>query len=115
VADFTHLHVHSEYSLLDGQSRLKKLIAAARAGGMNALALTDHGAMYGSLEFYKACKAEDVKPILGVEAWRLLSKRRPAAMNTIICCCWPRTRLVTTICSSLLLSLTPVAITTAPV
>ncbi len=69
VADFTHLHVHSEYSLLDGQSRLKKLIAAARAGGMNALALTDHGAMYGSLEFYKACKAEDVKPILGVEAY----------------------------------------------
>ena len=56
MADFTHLHVHSEYSLLDGQSQLKKLIAATQAGGMNALALTDHGAMYGSLEFYKACQ-----------------------------------------------------------
>ena len=69
MPDFTHLHVHSEYSLLDGQSQLKKLISAARAGGMNALALTDHGAMYGSLEFYKASKAAGVKPILGVEAY----------------------------------------------
>jgi DNA polymerase III subunit alpha len=69
VAEFTHLHVHSEYSLLDGQSQLRKLIAATQAGGMNALALTDHGAMYGSLEFYKACKASGVKPILGVEAY----------------------------------------------
>jgi DNA polymerase-3 subunit alpha len=69
VAEFTHLHVHSEYSLLDGQSQLRKLIAATQAGGMNALALTDHGAMYGCLEFYKACKASGVKPILGVEAY----------------------------------------------
>jgi DNA-directed DNA polymerase III PolC len=69
VAEFTHLHVHSEYSLLDGQSQLRKLIAATQAGGMNALALTDHGAMYGCLEFYKACKASSIKPILGVEAY----------------------------------------------
>jgi DNA polymerase III subunit alpha len=69
VAEFTHLHVHSEYSLLDGQSQLRKLIAATQAGGMNALALTDHGGMYGSLEFYKACKASGIKPILGVEAY----------------------------------------------
>jgi DNA-directed DNA polymerase III PolC len=69
VADFTHLHVHSEYSLLDGQSRLKKLIAATQAGGMNALALTDHGGMYGSLEFYKACKNAGVKPIIGLEGY----------------------------------------------
>jgi DNA polymerase III subunit alpha len=69
VAEFTHLHVHSEYSLLDGQSQLRKLIAATQAGGMNALALTDHGAMYGCLEFYKACKASGIKPILGVEAY----------------------------------------------
>ena len=69
VADFTHLHVHSEYSLLDGQSRMKKLIAATQAAGMNALALTDHGGMYGSIEFYKACKAAGVKPIIGVEGY----------------------------------------------
>src|SRR5690349_10346394 len=65
AADFAHLHVHSEYSLLDGQSRIKKLIEATRAGGMDALALTDHGGMYGSIEFYKACEAAGVKPIIG--------------------------------------------------
>ncbi len=69
MADFTHLHVHSEYSLLDGQSRIKRLIQATKAGGMRSLALTDHGGMYGSIEFYKACKAADVKPILGVEGY----------------------------------------------
>ena len=61
AADFTHLHVHSEYSLLDGQSRIKRLIQAAQAGGMNALALTDHGGMYGALEFYKG-KQPPAKP-----------------------------------------------------
>jgi DNA polymerase-3 subunit alpha len=65
VADFTHLHVHSEYSLLDGQSRIARLIEATKAGGMHALALTDHGGMYGSIEFYKACKGAGIKPILG--------------------------------------------------
>jgi DNA-directed DNA polymerase III PolC len=69
VADFTHLHVHSEYSLLDGQSRIKRLIEATKAGGMNALALTDHGGMYGSIEFYKACKAAGIKPIIGCEGY----------------------------------------------
>ena len=69
VADFTHLHVHSEYSLLDGQSRFKRLVEATKAGGMQALALTDHGTMYGTLEFYKACKAAGIKPIIGVEGY----------------------------------------------
>jgi DNA polymerase-3 subunit alpha len=73
VADFTHLHVHSEYSLLDGQSRIKRLIEATKAGGMDALALTDHGGMYGSIEFYKACKAAGIKPILGVEGYAVPS------------------------------------------
>ncbi|HKW21640.1 MAG TPA: DNA polymerase III subunit alpha, partial [Ktedonobacterales bacterium] len=73
MADFTHLHVHSEYSLLDGQSRIKRLIEATKAGGMDALALTDHGGMYGSIEFYKACKAAGVKPILGVEGYAVPS------------------------------------------
>ena len=69
MADFTHLHVHSEYSLLDGQSRINRLIQATKAAGMQALALTDHGGMYGSLEFYKACKAAGIKPIIGVEGY----------------------------------------------
>jgi DNA polymerase-3 subunit alpha len=69
VSDFTHLHVHSEYSLLDGQSRLDRLIAATLAGGMNALALTDHGGMYGALDFYKRAKAAGIKPIIGEEAY----------------------------------------------
>ncbi len=69
VADFTHLHVHSEYSLLDGQSRIKRLVEATKAGGMSALALTDHGGMYGSIEFYKACQAGGIKPIIGVEGY----------------------------------------------
>lgn len=69
MAEFTHLHVHSEYSLLDGQSHIKRLVQAAKAGGMHALALTDHGGMYGTVEFYKACTAAGIKPIVGVEGY----------------------------------------------
>jgi DNA polymerase III alpha subunit len=67
--DFAHLHVHTEYSLLDGFSRIKKLVQQARELGMQHLAITDHGAMYGALEFYKACKAGGIHPLLGVEAY----------------------------------------------
>lgn len=66
---FAHLHVHSEFSLLDGLSRIKHLAKQARALNMPALALTDHGTMYGTIDFYRACKREGVKPILGVEAY----------------------------------------------
>ncbi len=69
AAEFTHLHVHSEYSLLDGHSRIKKLVKAAKDQGMNALALTDHGAMFGTIEFYQACKDAGIKPIIGVESY----------------------------------------------
>ncbi|HTI13664.1 MAG TPA: DNA polymerase III subunit alpha [Dictyobacter sp.] len=68
-ADFAHLHVHTEYSLLDGFSRIKKLVKEADRLGMKHLAITDHGAMYGALEFYKACKAGGINPILGVESY----------------------------------------------
>jgi DNA polymerase-3 subunit alpha len=68
-ADFAHLHVHTEYSLLDGLSRIKKLVKQAKALGMNHLAITDHGTMYGAMEFYKACKAEGINPVIGVEAY----------------------------------------------
>ena len=67
--DFVHLHVHSEYSLLDGFSLIDNLVARAKDLGMDALALTDHGVMYGALDFYNACKKADIKPIIGVEAY----------------------------------------------
>lgn len=66
---FVHLHVHSEYSLLDGAARLEELVEAAASLGMPALALTDHGVMYGVVDFYKAAKARGIKPILGCEVY----------------------------------------------
>lgn len=67
--DFAHLHVHSEYSLLDGFSRTKKLVKQAKEQGMQHLAITDHGAMYGVIEFYQECKAAGINPVIGVEAY----------------------------------------------
>jgi DNA polymerase-3 subunit alpha len=69
MADFVHLHVHSEYSLLDGLSSCQKLAERAAELDMPALALTDHGAMYGAVQFYKACKAAGIKPIIGLETY----------------------------------------------
>jgi DNA polymerase-3 subunit alpha len=66
---FVHLHVHSEYSLLDGLSRIKPLVARAAELGQPALALTDHGVMYGAIEFYQAARKAGVKPILGMEGY----------------------------------------------
>lgn len=66
---FTHLHVHSEYSLLDGSGRVRELVEACALQDMNALALTDHGAMYGVVDFYKAAKARGIKPVLGCEVY----------------------------------------------
>ncbi len=69
AANFVHLHTHSEYSLLDGLGKLNDLIARAKSYGMDSLALTDHGAMYGSFKFYLKAKAAGMKPILGVETY----------------------------------------------
>lgn len=66
---FTHLHVHTEFSLLDGMCRVKDLVARAKELGMTALGITDHGAMYGALKFYKECKAQGIKPIVGCEIY----------------------------------------------
>ena len=66
---FTHLHVHSEYSLLDGAARIRDLVAEAARFGMKNLALTDHGTMFGSVEFYKECKKQGIKPIIGCEVY----------------------------------------------
>ena len=66
---FVHLHLHSEYSLLDGACRITDIPKAAAANGQNAVAITDHGAMYGIVDFYNACKKEGVKPIIGCEVY----------------------------------------------
>jgi len=66
---FVHLHVHTEFSLLDGACRIDKLAEAAKAMGQTALAITDHGVMYGAVAFYKACKAAGIKPIIGCEVY----------------------------------------------
>lgn len=66
---FVHLHVHSEYSLLDGANPIEKLVGRAKELGMTALALTDHGVMYGVIPFYKACLKAGIKPIIGVEVY----------------------------------------------
>ncbi len=66
---FTHLHVHSEYSLLDGACRIRELPKKARELGQTALAITDHGVMYGAVAFYKECKKEGIKPIIGCEVY----------------------------------------------
>ena len=66
---FTHLHVHTEYSLLDGSNKIKEYVKRVKELGMDSAAITDHGVMYGVIDFYKACKAEDINPILGCEVY----------------------------------------------
>ncbi len=69
MTDFAHLHVHSEYSLLDGACRIPALVARAKELGQTALAITDHGAMYGVIDFYKECKKQGIRPIIGCEVY----------------------------------------------
>lgn len=66
---FVHLHVHSEYSLLDGANKCSDLAATTRSMGMDSVALTDHGVMFGCVEFYNKCNDAGVKPILGCEVY----------------------------------------------
>jgi DNA polymerase-3 subunit alpha len=72
---FTHLHVHTEFSMLDGAARLDELVAKAVADGQPAIGITDHGNMYGVLEFYKECRAQGVKPVIGTEAYMAYESR----------------------------------------
>ncbi|MDO5718720.1 MAG: DNA polymerase III subunit alpha [Tissierellia bacterium] len=69
MSKFTHLHVHTEYSLLDGYAPIEKLVSAAKDKGMDSLAITDHGSMFGIVQFYKICQKYNIKPILGCEIY----------------------------------------------
>jgi len=69
MGDFVHLHIHSEFSLLDGANRIKDLPVRAKELGMDAIAITDHGVMFGAIDFYKACQANGIKPIIGCEVY----------------------------------------------
>jgi DNA polymerase III subunit alpha len=73
---FTHLHVHTHYSLLDGANKIPDLVKRAKALGMDSLAITDHGCMFGVVEFFNECKKEGIKPILGIEAYMAPGDRR---------------------------------------
>ena len=66
---FVHLHVHTEYSLLDGSNKIKEYVARVKELGMDSAAITDHGAMYGVIDFYKEAKAQGIKPIIGCEVY----------------------------------------------
>src|SRR3989339_889643 len=77
---FTHLHIHSHYSLLDGLPKIDQLLDRVKELGMDSIALTDHGVMYGAIEFYKKAKAKGIKPIVGCEvytAFEKLTDKRP--------------------------------------
>ncbi len=82
---FTHLHVHTEFSMLDGAARLDELVAKAVEDGMPAIGITDHGNMYGTLDFYKECNKQGIKPIIGTEAYMAHDHRseRPARRGRI--------------------------------
>ena len=104
MSDFVHLHLHSQFSLLDGANRLDDVIKAAGEAGMPAVALTDHGNMFGAIEVYNKARAAGIKPIIGMEAYVAQGSRldrtpgRRGAATT-----WsssPRTRPATATCSS---------------
>ncbi len=64
---FVHLHVHTEYSLLDGSNKIGEYVAKVKELGMNSAAITDHGVMYGVIDFYKAARAAGIKPVIGAQ------------------------------------------------
>ena len=69
MGNFVHLHMHTEYSLLDGANRIKDLVKKIKELGMTSVAITDHGNMFGVVEFYKECIASDITPIIGCEVY----------------------------------------------
>ena len=85
--NFVHLHLHSQYSLLDGAIRIGDLLGKVKSTGMHAVAMTDHGNMFGTLEFFLKCKDKGIKPVIGAEVYiapksRLLKQAAPTARPT---------------------------------
>ena len=75
MGGFTHLHLHTQYSLLDGAIRVKDLFPKVHELGMDTVAVTDHGNMYGVLDFYRECQKHEVKPVIGTEAYMAYDSR----------------------------------------
>ena len=82
---FTHLHTHTEFSMLDGAARVEALVAKAAADGQPALGITDHGNMYGILDFYQACRDQGITPVIGTELYQAYEHRseRPARRGRV--------------------------------
>ena len=81
-SDYAHLHNHTHHSLLDGMTKIQALVERVKMLGMEAVAITDHGTMSGTIEFYKACKSEGIKPIIGMEAYVAARKHTAKDINT---------------------------------
>src|SRR6476469_4970210 len=79
ASSFVHLHVHTHYSLLDGANRIPDLVKRTKALGMDSIAITDHGCMFGVIEFFNECKKEGINPILGLEAYMASGHRSDRA------------------------------------
>ena len=99
---FAHLHVHTEYSLLDGSNKIKECVARVKELGMNSVAITDHGVMYGVIDFYRAARAAGIKPILGCEVYvapgsRFDKEAVGSGMTVIIIWCFWRKMIWDTI------------------
>ena len=100
--NFTHLHVHTEYSLLDGSNKIKEYVDRVKELGMDSAAITDHGVMYGVIDFYRAARAAGINPILGCEVYvapgsRLTVKQEVEKTVITIWFFWQRTTRVTVI------------------
>ena len=75
MSDYTHLHLHTEYSLLDGANKVSELAELLQSRGTKACAITDHGNMFGAIDFYQTMKKHGIKPIIGIETFGLLKER----------------------------------------
>ena len=100
MSEFTHLHLHTEYSLLDGACDVYKLIDRVAALGQKSVAMTDHGNIYGAVHFFNAAKENGIKPILGCELYVCKTEDHraetpPRRPSTTTCSCSPKTRRAT--------------------
>lgn len=94
---FAHLHVHTEFSLLDGSNKIKEYVSRVKELGMNSAAITDHGVMYGVIDFYREAKKQGINPILGCEVYVarilvLIARSQEEMTDIIILCFWQKMR-----------------------